>query len=110
MLTPELQDYIKQARGQGTPDAQIRQNLLSGGWNETDLNEAGLAVSMVPPQTPPMQQASQIQPNIRVGVTTTPGVYVQKKSHAGLYMLIVIVFLLLGAAGGYAYYSENILR
>ncbi|MFA6256708.1 MAG: hypothetical protein WCT29_00135 [Candidatus Paceibacterota bacterium] len=41
MITPELENYIKQSRVQGVPDAQIRQNLMaSGGWSEGDLNEA----------------------------------------------------------------------
>ncbi len=41
MITPELENYIKQSRAQGIADAQIRQNLTSGGgWSESDLNEA----------------------------------------------------------------------
>lgn len=37
MLTPELQNYINQSRAAGITDAQIRQNLITKGWNESDI-------------------------------------------------------------------------
>jgi hypothetical protein len=40
MITLELENYIKQSRAQGMSDDQIRQNLLSGGWNKVDLDQA----------------------------------------------------------------------
>lgn len=39
MLTPEIQNYINQARAQGISDEQIRQNLVAQGWKETELNQ-----------------------------------------------------------------------
>lgn len=125
MVTPELQNYIKQARAQGISDAQIRQNLLTGGWNDGDLAQAGLGPTAVPPQAPPTQAVPQTSPQMAqpqvasmqpsaptlrpqpIQQTMTPGMYVQKKSHAGLYASIIIIFLLLGAGGGYFYYKSS---
>ena len=94
MITPELQNYINQARAQGMTDAQIRQNLLTGGWNEADLAQAGLASSFTSPQT-------------LAHPTTTPGVYIEKKkTKAGLYIVVFLIFFALGAFGSYAYYNN----
>ncbi|MFA6520646.1 MAG: LamG-like jellyroll fold domain-containing protein [Candidatus Paceibacterota bacterium] len=107
MITQELQDYIKQARMQGMPDLKIYQNLLSGGWSEADLKEAGISPIPVTSSIPVSPQAPTptIQPR-QVQQTMTPGMYVQKKSHTGLYVLVFIIFLLLGVASGYTYYKH----
>ena len=104
MITPELENYIKQARAQGINDAQIRQNLLSGGWSEADLTQAGLASSMVPPSP-----NAPAMPTVESVITVTPEQIqqIQQKSKTGawVYVLVFIIFLILGAGGGYAYYK-----
>jgi hypothetical protein len=40
MVTPEVQNYIKQSREQGISDSQIRQNLSAQGWTESDIATA----------------------------------------------------------------------
>lgn len=135
MITPELQNYIRQARVQGLPESQIRQNLLSGGWNDVDISEAfaslqvsAAASSPVPaaqasaPQTPAQPQpaapagASVNPPTATFGapysaprtinpVTTAP---TQNKSSPGLIVsiLIILLFFAGGIWGGYAYYKN----
>ena len=39
MLTPEIQNYINQARAQGISDEQIRQNFVAQAWKETEVNQ-----------------------------------------------------------------------
>ncbi|HEX9502722.1 MAG TPA: hypothetical protein VF974_00150 [Patescibacteria group bacterium] len=40
MVTPELQAYISQSRASGISDSEIRQTLLSQGWNQPDVDSA----------------------------------------------------------------------
>lgn len=40
MLTPEIQEYIKQQQAAGVSDVQIRQALASRGWQQADLDQA----------------------------------------------------------------------
>ncbi len=104
MITPELENYIKQARAQGINDAQIRQNLLSGGWSEADLTQAGLVSSVV--SSSPSAPAT---PAVESVITVSPEQVqqIQQKSKTGVwvYVLVFIIFLILGAGGGYAYYK-----
>src|SRR3989344_335487 len=91
MVTPELQNYIKQARTQGIPDAQIRQNLLaSGGWDENDLNQA----------------FSGFQPLAPVYAVAGSAA---KTSHTGLIVGVVTVVLALAGGGffGYQYFKNK---
>lgn len=100
MTTPELENYIKQARAQGMNDAQIRQNLLSGGWSEADLTQAGLAASFVPPSVPPAM------PQVESVITVSPEqIQQEKKTGSWGYILVFIIFLILGATGGYFFYK-----
>jgi len=39
-MSPELLDYINQARQSGMSDEQIKQTLLSSGWSEQDIKAA----------------------------------------------------------------------
>lgn len=39
-MIEDLQTYIQQSRAKGMSDDQIRQNLLSAGWQEGDVNQA----------------------------------------------------------------------
>ena len=47
---PDINTYINQSRQQGLADAQIRQNLLSAGWTEEQVNSA-LGVNLSNQQT-----------------------------------------------------------
>lgn len=47
MVTQELLEYIKKARTSGQTDQQIKVDLMPGGWNEADLDEA-LKLTNVP--------------------------------------------------------------
>ena len=40
MTNVEIITYIRTERAQGVPDAVIRSNLATGGWNAADLDEA----------------------------------------------------------------------
>ncbi len=39
-MNPELKKYIDDARSLGRSDAQIAQDLKSGGWNNNDISSA----------------------------------------------------------------------
>jgi hypothetical protein len=95
MITPELVSYIKSALAKGQTEVEIKQLLVMGGWNETDLKEAfdslhqpSVSSSSVPPST----AASSAAP----------------RSHAPL-LKILGVLLFLGAlayAGWYFFYPK----
>ena len=91
MITPELQNYINQARTNGMSDAQIRENLRSGGgWGEGDVDQA-LGANPQPAEPAPAAPAGG-----------------NKKNRKKL-ILIVIGGLLLAAAlfFGYRYFSAK---
>ena len=46
MITPEIISYIKTEKAKNTPDAAIRANLLSNGWNGADISEALASLSV----------------------------------------------------------------
>lgn len=54
MTSPEIQNYINQARQAGMSDDGIKNNLLNSGWSEVDINQA-LGIP-VPGQNPQGQQ------------------------------------------------------
>ena len=60
MTTEQLQSYIKQQRGQGLDNEQIKQTLLQAGWPEQTINQSlGLepsAAAEVPVPPPPAPQ------------------------------------------------------
>jgi hypothetical protein len=79
MITPELQNFISQSRAKGMTDAQIRESLVSSGWNQADLD-----------------QAFGIQ-------TTTSGNMGTQKSYKGLIITLVVLFLVLPMLGWMAF-------
>lgn len=90
MLTPEIQQYVKQQRAAGVSDAQIRQALASQGWQQTDLDQAfGIApTGSAVPQTP----------------------VVFRKNTTKIVIMIVIIFLVLpllfwAVIAGFAWYK-----
>ncbi|MFZ2149957.1 MAG: hypothetical protein WAV15_02250 [Minisyncoccia bacterium] len=81
MITPELQNYIAQSRAKGMLDTDIRQSLLSSGWNPADLDQA------LSGQTPTLNSA---------GPATG-------KSYKGLIIALVIIFVGLPILGMLAF-------
>jgi hypothetical protein len=53
MQNPELEGYIKAARGQGMADNAIRANLVSAGWAENDVQRAMSAAAPIVVPAPP---------------------------------------------------------
>lgn len=49
MINQQLVDYIKQQSQQGISPENIKNNLLSNGWTETDINQAYSGLSTSPP-------------------------------------------------------------
>ena len=47
MANKELLDYIKNAKNNGQMDEQIKSDLLTAGWQDTDINE-GLISTKTP--------------------------------------------------------------
>jgi hypothetical protein len=84
MITPEIKNYIQQARASGMADDQIRQALVVQGWAAPDLDEAfGIA------------------PATAVGGTT--------KSSTRMVVIIIVIIILIPLVGlaslaGYGYY------
>lgn len=62
-MNKDLQDYVIQNRQQGMNNEQIKQNLLSAGWPETEVNQAlglGGRPLVLPPPPPPAGQTADI--------------------------------------------------
>ena len=53
MINQELLNYIKQQSSRGISKEEIKNNLITSGWSETDINEAfALVFDPVPPPPP----------------------------------------------------------
>lgn len=68
-ITPELMQYIAQARASGMSDDAIRTELLKVGWNITDVNSAipPKVPSFTPPKAAEPSQAWQAGPQVTLG-------------------------------------------
>jgi len=62
--TDQLTSYIKNARTQGLSDAEIKANLIAGGWSEDMVNQglSGKSTLVVPPPPVPTPPSSASQP------------------------------------------------
>jgi len=87
-LSPELAQYLNQARASGMTDEAIRTELLKAGWQVSDVNEA------IPARTP------SFAPVVAPGQVSVPLQIKPKRGHTGFY--IIVVFLLL--VGGATYF------
>src|SRR3989338_5590449 len=113
MVKPELTQYIKNEQASGKNFVEIKQALLSVGWQEAQINEAmGQAAESVAPVSPiilPMSAAnstastsSTINPTIADVSKVIPTISMAqkpKKSIFTLILIILLVVLLLGAGG-----------
>lgn len=67
MTSEELIKYISEAKGSGLNNTQIRQNLLSAGWPESEINKAlnpAPQPSAMAGPPPPSPQSSKAVPQV----------------------------------------------
>jgi len=88
-ITPELTQYISQARASGMSDDAIRTELLKTGWNINDVNEA------IPPKIPSFAPVVALEQP-----TTQPVQAKPRRSHLGFIITVVLLLLI----GGAVYY------
>ena len=98
-VTPELTQYINQARQSGMTDSVIRAELLKTGWNVDNVNAVLPLPSPMPPQ-PVLQNPFQGGP---VSEAKPPQQAQQPKPHHNRIPFYIIVIILL-LAGGFTYY------
>ena len=89
-MSPELQNYIKQARLMGKNNELITQELSSGGWTPSDIS-----------------QALNFNPATGVGMGATTSAAVVSGMSGKLVAIIIVTLLVMGA-GGYFVYSKNL--
>lgn len=95
MITPELSAYIQSCRASGISDGEIKQTLISQGWQETDINEGLTGV---------IQTASGLSPAGRFGfLKKIPVTSTQAWRYGKIVLVVVIVAV--GIWGGFKSYS-----
>lgn len=64
MITPQIVDYIKQAKSAGQSREQIVSSLLSAGWTKEQINQAFISVeNNIPlPPSSPTNNSGQLLP------------------------------------------------
>ena len=131
MVTDQLLNFIKDQMGKGVSREAIAKMLIGQGWAQLDVDQAWNAVNPMPVtprpapiatpapvatpvvasapvQTPiqPVQPAPTYTPpvqNFQQPNMMAPNTPVQKKSHMGMIIGIIVVALLLVGGGVYAY-------
>lgn len=116
MVKPELIQYIKSEQASGKNLAEIKQALLSVGWQEVQINEAmGQSAEPAAPESIATPSISTSNPSLSVNPMVNPTIadlskgsplstaQKPKKSLITLILIILLVVLLLGAGGTYAY-------
>ena len=97
MINNEIVSYIKVSKGQGLAQEEIEKNLLSGGWNASDISEAFAVINTANVSGAPV---SPTYSNIPAS-TSNP---VLKSKHHHLAKVFGVVVLIAAIAGGvYAY-------
>lgn len=111
MITPELKQYVSEARASGMSDAKIKESLLSLGWDTRDVDGAlGPAVEapqivQMPTQTPENIATPSRQVFNPMGQASTN--MAVEKSHTGLIVFFVLIFLLIaGGLVAFFYYKD----
>lgn len=75
MINQQLLDYVRAQRSAGLSKEAITQALAAGGWTQTDVTEAFMALDGVktpPPPPPPSPTAAPMPPRVIVPPPTTP--------------------------------------
>lgn len=95
MPNQQLINYVVESRKQGMNDGQIKNNLLSSGWPENDINEALNPQAPIPP-TPiapiPQPGAAQTSSGQSTQINLSDSVIMAVLAYLGF--LIIIPFLL----------------
>lgn len=121
MINEEIISYIKNAKEHGISLDAIRMNLKTGGWNDTDIDEAftvtertiNLGMTTSPPLKPIQNLNPSSNPNVANQeqngfVSATPFTPVAtKKSSFTFILILIIIFLILGGTG-FAFYKKII--
>jgi hypothetical protein len=110
----QLNTYVQQARQQGQSDEQIRQSLLTSGWNAEQVNAALLGTAATPApvgQPANYRNSASAVPTANVGqpFTVDSQQPVQPKRTSKLPILVVgvIVLLLIVGGGGFALLGQK---
>lgn len=61
-MSEELINYIKENQAKGVPEDQIRQTLLTSGWQQADIDAAFTQLSVPQAPNPPIP-TTQTQPS-----------------------------------------------
>ena len=87
MINQELLDYVKQQLQQGVSKEQIKGSLMGNGWQESDINEAFMALSApsipVPPATVPSGMTSFQPKQPQQSMTSSLGANIKQKLFPG---------------------------
>ncbi len=77
-MNKDLQDYVIQNRRQGMSNEQIKENLLSAGWPEAEINQAlGLSGQpLFPSPPPPARQSVDISGNKGMAILAYLGILI----------------------------------
>ena len=110
MITPELKQYVADARATGMTDAKIKESLLALGWGVEDVDGVlGPVAGSVPVvQTSPQPPEGIVAPRqvFNPMAQTQPNIVV-KESHTGLIVAVAIIFLLIiGCLVALFYYRD----
>ena len=100
MITPELENYIKQSLTRGVSEQEIRTALRSAGWQESDIKEGFNKIK------PSSFQFSPLSPQSGIKISNVKGsqTVVKKPKRFGKVILISAIIIAL-AAGGYLFYK-----
>lgn len=105
MSTPELIAYIRQQLKMGTAKDSIKQTLSALGWAEGDLNDAFSEIEPAPIAPVDAPVASVETPVVvqELAQSTAPA-----EGHKGVWAVLIVFLVLLGAGGAYAAYQYDL--
>lgn len=94
MVTFELTDFIKKSREIGESNEKIKSDLLSGGWNESDINEALNAVMSSSLRVKLNIYDSQLNPPLEVNNISLAGFWIRVVASLIDTTTYVIIFMI----------------
>ena len=102
MINQQLLDYVKQQLQNGVSKEQIKSNLLSNGWQESDINEAFALVDSLMSST-----VSQISNSPQLPAEFQQPVEPKTKRSLFAVLLALGILLVAGGVFGYFYYFRE---